>query len=154
MKGIDKKLLRKLRIVFLLLGVFVSWFATLSAFREFYGYEGTIFKIRDCVIPNPVTTPCFWGALAFAGGLVWAYKRYGSETKKFEKNFLYFMIFSIIFAWSNFVIELRGVEPKPGSLIAPCQASANPFTSACFFGSILFTLSFLTTLLLVKKLQK
>lgn len=147
----DDKLLRKLRLSLLVLGVFVSWFATISAFREFYGYEGTIFKIRNCVTPNPITTPCFWGALAFAGGLYWTYKKYGKETKKFERNFLYFMIFSIIFAWSNFAIELKGVKPNPDALVTVCKPTTNPFLSPCFFGSILFTLSFLTTLLLVKK---
>lgn len=148
---LKNELLRKMRVVFLFLGVLVSWYATISSFIKFYSYEGTIFRIKDCVIPNPVTTPCFWGALAFAGGLVWAYQKFGKETKKFEKNFLYFMIFSIIFAWSNFAIELKGIKPNPGALFTVCVPTGSPFTSACFFGSILFTLSFLATLILVRR---
>jgi len=140
-----------LRVIVLLGGIAVSWTAVINAFVNFYNIEGTIFKIKDCVIPNPITTPCFWGALAFLGGTYWAYKLYKSKNKS-ERYFLYFMIFCILFAWINFVIELRGVTPKPGALIAPCPAAPyGPFLSPCFFGSILFTLSFLLTCFLYRK---
>lgn len=140
------------RLVVLLLGVFVSWTTTIQAFINFYNLEGTIFKIKDCVIPNPIVTPCFWGSLAFAGGLVWAYKKYKSEKVTSEKYFFYFMIAANIFAWSNFAIELKGITPEPGALVAPCPTTAtSPFLSACFFGSVLFTLSLIATYLLYKK---
>ena len=152
---INSILLKQIRVAMLLLGVFVSWKTTLDAFFAFYRLEGTLFKVRDCVIPNPVTTPCFWGALAFFIALIWAYKQLGKEDKKTEKYFLYFMIASVIFAWSNFIIELIGVTPPEGSLIAPCPATASsPFLSACFFGSILFSFSLITTYLIVKKHNK
>lgn len=135
---------KKIRVGILILGVLVSWYATLFAFFDFYQNEGTIFKIKDCILPNPVTTPCFWGALAFLVALIMAVKTLKKSSVKFERYFMYFMIACVIFAWGNFVIELRGVEPKPGAIITPCPASGkNPFLSPCFFGSILFTTSLL-----------
>jgi hypothetical protein len=138
--------LKKLRFVTLLFGILVSWTATIKAFINFYNIEGTIFKIKDCLIPNPVVTPCFWGSLAFFLAAIWAYKLKNKESLRKENYFLYFMAGSFVFAWSNFVIELIGVTPKPGSIIAPCPATtSSPFTGACFFGSILFTFSLILT---------
>jgi hypothetical protein len=146
---------KKARLVVLVLGIFVSWYAVIKAFISFYNIEGTIFKIKDCLLPNPVTTPCFWGALAFFAATVWAYKMFAMNEAKKEKYFLFFMIGSVLFAWTNFMIELKGVTPKPGSLIAPCPATAaNPFLSPCFFGSILFSLSLILTYVIFNKLQK
>jgi len=135
---------KKIRIVALALGVIVSWYATIGAFAQFYQYEGTLFKIKDCILPNPITTPCFWGALAFFIALVLAVKFFKKSNVKFETYFIYFMIASVLFAWGNFAIELKGIEPVPGAIIAPCPASGkNPFLTPCFFGSVLFTSSLL-----------
>jgi hypothetical protein len=143
--------LKKFRLSFLLLGVIVSWMTTLSSFIEFYRNEGTVFKIKDCIIANPITTPCFWGSLAFLGALVLAYNHLRKEDLKFERNFFYFMIFCILFAWSSFTVELTGVKQAPGAFFTVCKPAANPFLSACFFGSILFTLSFMTSWILFRK---
>src|SRR5512135_364315 len=110
-------LLKKFRLIFLLLGVIVAWSSTLASFIEFYRNEGTIFKIKNCVIANPVTTPCFWGSVAFLIALFLAYKYWRKENKKFERNFFYFMIFSIIFAWTSFTVELTGVKQTPGAIV-------------------------------------
>lgn len=144
-----------LRVILLLAGIAVSWVAVINSFVNFYNVEGTIFKIKDCLIPNPITTPCFWGALAFLGGTMWAYKLHKNSNIKKEKYFFYFITFCILFAWSNFAIELRGVTPKPGAIIAPCPAAPyGPFLSPCFFGSILFTLTFLLNFYVLKKSSK
>ncbi|MFC1649679.1 hypothetical protein ACFL2C_03150 [Patescibacteria group bacterium] len=146
------KQLKKTRLAYLLLGSIIAWYETISKFAAFYGNEGTLFKVKDCVIPNPITTPCFWGATAFVIALILAYKFYKKSSKKFEKYFLWFMIACVLFAWGNFAVELRGVQPVPGALIAPCTANpVSPFLSACFFGSILFTLSLISTYLISKK---
>lgn len=144
-------LLKKFRLIFLLLGVIVAWSSTLASFIEFYRNEGTIFKIKNCVIANPVTTPCFWGSVAFLIALFLAYKYWRKENKKFERNFFYFMIFSIIFAWTSFIVELTGVKQTPGAIVTVCRPTGNPFLSPCFFGSILFTLSFASSWFIWKK---
>ncbi len=148
----DNNLLRKLRIGFLFSGVLVSWTTTLAAFMNFYRLEGTLFKIKDCIIPNPVTTPCFWGALAFMGALIWSLYLLKNNNEKSDRYLFYFLIGCVIFAWGNFTVELMGITPKPGALIAPCPATGtNPFLSACFFGSVLFTLSLTTNFFIQRK---
>lgn len=147
-KKIDYRILRVLTIV---AGVIVSWYATISAFINFYDFEGTIFKIKDCVLPNPVVTPCFWGSLAFFIALVWAYKLHNKASLRGEKYFFYFMILCVLFAWSNFAVEFKGIEPPSGSIVAPCPANkTNPFLTPCFFGSIIFTISFFVSHLIVR----
>lgn len=138
--------IKKFRIIFLLLGSIIAWYETISKFSEFYSNEATIFKIRDCVIANPVTTPCFWGATAFVIATILAIRYYTRPSKNFEKYFLVFMIACVMFAWGNFAVELVGVTPRPGAIVTVCQANPrSPFLSACFYGSILFTLSLATT---------
>lgn len=140
--------LKKLRITFLLLGSIIAWGETLSKFSIFYTNEGTIFKIKDCVTPNPITTPCFWGATAFVIASLLAIVYFRRKSQSFEKYFLIFMGACVLFAWGNFALELKGVQPDPNAIITVCQSNpANPFLSACFFGSILFTLSFVLTLI-------
>ena len=151
---LDTKLLKKLRLSFLFLGVIISWTSTLASFIEFYRNEGTIFKIKNCITANPVTTPCFWGSLAFLIALFLAVKFFRKESLRFERIFFYFMIFSILFAWTSFTIELSGVKQVPGALITVCKPTGSPFLSPCFFGSILFTSSFLTSFMIFKKAKK
>jgi hypothetical protein len=145
--------LEKVRVGLLTAGAMIATSSVVAAFYRFYGSEGTIFKIKDCAIPNPITTPCFWGALAFIFATVWAYNSLYKKTN--GKKFLYFLIFCVIFAWSNFYIELEEVSVPKGSLLAPCPATTqNPYTSPCFAGSVLFTLSALTTLFILKVKEK
>ncbi len=142
------------RFLVLVAGVGVSWFATITNFVAFYNIEGTIFKIKDCLLPNPVVTPCFWGALAFVFAAIWSYKLYKKENLKHEKYFLYFMVGCVLFAWSNFTIELMGVTPKPGAIVAPCPATtSSPFVSPCFFGSVLFTFGMALTYIISRKVK-
>jgi len=76
------KKLKSLFLIQLLTAGFGSIFAYTSVyfdFQRFYLVEGTYTKIKDCVIPNPVTTPCFWGAFGFLATTIWAffiYKKY------------------------------------------------------------------------------
>ena len=56
----------------LLIGTLFAWFTVYTDFSRFYNLYGDITRIRGCVIPNPVTTPCFYGAFAFLGGLIWS----------------------------------------------------------------------------------
>ena len=145
-------MLKKLRSLTLLAGVFVSWYATISAFIRFNEIEGTIFKFQDCTLPNPVTTPCFWGAIAFLIAFAWSIKLLAKVNEKHEKYLFYLLIASVLFAWVNFAIELKGVEPTPNSPFSPCPVTTtNPFLSPCFFGSILFTISMFCSSFLSKK---
>lgn len=137
-----------LLVILLVLGVYVSWSTTLNQFIKFYQLEGTVFKVKDCAMPNPITTPCFWGALAFMGSLIWSIKVFFLGVKDKVKNIKYMRLFllgSVIFAWSNFAIEYKQYLASASQKAVTCSGVVDtPFQSACFYGSILFTLSFIT----------
>jgi hypothetical protein len=59
-------------IAVLIAGALFAWTQVVTGFIGFYEYSGTLFKIKDCAIPNPVATPCFYGAIGFLAALGWA----------------------------------------------------------------------------------
>lgn len=58
--------------IILLTGTLWAWGNTLRDLVRFYGFEGTLFKVADCVIPNPFTQPCLYGAIGFLVAFVWS----------------------------------------------------------------------------------
>lgn len=137
-----------LLILLLVLGVYVSWSTTINQFLKFYQLEGTLFKVTDCSMPNPVTTPCFYGALAFMGTLIWSIKVFLLGVKNKLKHIKYMRLFllgGVLFAWTNFGIEYRQFILSASQKATTCSGVVDtPFQSACFYGSVLFTLSFVT----------
>jgi hypothetical protein len=53
-------------------GAVIAWSTVALAFIRFYRAEGTLLKVTNCRFPNPITTPCFYGAIAFVVALLWA----------------------------------------------------------------------------------
>ena len=90
--------LQKFRFIGAFLGVCVSWYATITNFIAFYNIEGTIFKIKDCVLPNPIVTPCFWGAVAFIVTLYFSYKLLKKHNPKHEKYLHKRLFLRLLFA--------------------------------------------------------
>jgi hypothetical protein len=148
------------RIIFLplLAGTVFAWLSVASDFVRFFHTEGTIFKIQDCFTPNPVTTPCFYGAIAFLIALIWIIKIGKTEIAKQIKNIkglLVLLIAGNIFAWSNMTLELvRFYSSKTGESVG-CSGLliTNPFLTPCFFGSLIFLLSLVSAIVVFKDLK-
>lgn len=146
------------QILLLLAGNIVAWYAVYSDFARFYGIYGTVFRVRDCVVPNPVITPCFYGAWAFLAGLVLAILVWRSSSSQrqaqYQKILFWLLLAGTIFAWSNFGYELvkfyliNAAQPSIG---CSGRLVKNPFLTPCFYGSALFLLSFITTLFIKNK---
>lgn len=135
----------------LLAGTMFAWFTVIMDFARFYASEGTFFKIADCVYPNPVTTPCFYGAFAFVLGLVWAIKLLKKDPeglRKGERNLTWFLVAGNIFAWSNFSNLVYHFYNVPLGQGVSCSGvpAASPFTTPCFYGASLFLASLLVTI--------
>lgn len=135
---------------FLFLGTVIAWYANIKGFIVFYGYEQTIFKFTNCVFTNPFLTPCFWGATAFLILFAWSMRLlFLSDQASYEKQlrlFIPILAGCTIFGWTNVSFEAyRFFTNVPGTIIS-CGGKplVHPFTSSCFFGSLLFTASFLT----------
>jgi len=134
----------------LLIGTLFAWFTVYTDFSRFYNLYGDITRIRGCVIPNPVTTPCFYGAFAFLGGLIWSlYILKTSKQKKVanQKRLHILLIASTIFAWSNLSLEIY-TSPQISCSGVP---STSIFTTPCFIGSMLFLGSLIISSVIKKK---
>lgn len=145
-------------------GTVFAWYTVYQDYARFYNIEGTIFKIQDCVLPNPVTTPCFWGAWAFLIGLIWSWKlmkRFPDSTiARKQKNLVLFLVAGTIFAWTNAIRGIISFYENQGKPTIGCSGLlvTSPFTTACFYGSVLFLASLLaavvTLAVLIRRKQK
>lgn len=138
-------------------GTAFSWYTVIVDFRRFYSYEGTLFKIKDCIVPNPVTTPCFYGAIGFAVALVWsiAILRKNDEAKRrvHQMWMTLFLLGGTIFGSVNTGLVLwRFYTPHEGLAIG-CSGipTTNPFTTPCFIGTMLYLLSLIAALVAWRK---
>ncbi len=135
-------------------GTAFAWYTVLRDFARFFDLNGTVFKIKDCVVmPNPVTTPCFWGAIGFLIALVWSIKiaRKSDEQNKLkqEKYLTWFLIGGTIFGWSNVAILIQRFLASHGKPTIGCsgQIMTSPFTTPCFYGSSFYLLALIVALL-------
>ncbi len=151
--------LYKFQPLVLLSGTIFAWATVYTDFARFYKFYGTITRIQNCVIPNPVTTPCFYGAIAFLIAFVWSLfilKR--TEAARFAQqlklNIL--LIASTLFAWGNFafgVYKFYAVQngPKVSCSGVPTD---NPILTPCFFGSLIFLAALAVSLTLISRRSK
>ena len=141
----------------LFVGTIVSWLAVNNDFARFYGLEGTIFKIGNCVSPNPILTPCFYGAIGFLGAFVFSVFLLSKERidqKIRQERYLSLLLFGgTIFGFSNFAKLC--LDYFQGSQIG-CSGNpmANPFFTPCFYGSVIFLSSLLVSQFILWKEKK
>ena len=142
------KKLSNLQFYTLLAGTIFAFATVVIDFVRFYGYEGTLLKLSDCVVPNPVLTPCFYGAFAFLLALFWANQvrnMSGEKQVKKQKNLFHLLIAGNIFAWSNFLYIVYKFFKAKGQAFVGCSGviTENPLTTPCFLGSLFFLLALL-----------
>lgn len=141
----------------LLGGVLFSWYTVYADFVRFYNTEGTILKIKDCVYPNPITTPCFYGAIVFLIALAWALYVYrdsvfSSRAKKQQKLWL-ILLAGTAFGWVNFGFSLFKFYTADVGEQVTCSgvSTDNPFLTPCFWGSVIYLIAFLVSWCIMKK---
>ncbi|MEO8065297.1 MAG: hypothetical protein ABI643_00385 [Candidatus Doudnabacteria bacterium] len=145
-------------MAFLIVGVGISWTTVLQSFVRFYNNEGTLFKIQNCLFPNPVTTPCFYGAIAFLICLVWAiylYRALDRENISGSYIKLMWLLFaSTIFGWVNVGYELYQFSQSPKGIVGcTSKVITSPWQSPCIYGSIMFLLSLIAVYTVVQKFK-
>jgi hypothetical protein len=137
--------LEKILLGSLIIGVGFSWFTVFNDFLRFNRIYGTVFRIENCTVPNPVTTPCFYGAIAFVIALAFlVYKKYQYLT--------YLLIGGTVFAWSNFLYEAYKFYLPTNVTKIGCSGIevVSIFATPCFYGAIIYLVS-LTIFLNLKK---
>jgi hypothetical protein len=142
--------------IVLLVGALFAWTTVYNDFARFYNFEGTLWKISDCVVPNPVTTPCFYGAFAFLIAFIWSLRLLrttdDARRRRSLKNLGWLLLASVLFALGNFTYVLvRFYSSEGDNRGCSGVATSSPFLTPCFVGSVIFLVAFFTQLLLVRK---
>lgn len=142
--------------IVLLGGTIFAWITVVRDFQRFYGYEGTIFKISNCVVPNPVTTPCFYGAFAFLIALIWSIKllRQNDPSRRLtsQRRLRWLIVASVLFAWGNFAyVAYKFYAPQADHKGCSGIAVSTPFITPCFFGSVIFLIALVVALIVIRK---
>jgi hypothetical protein len=147
-----------LQSVLLSAGTVVAWNAVYVDFSLFYQTYGTIFKITHCTTPNPIITPCFYGAIAFLVALVWSLRmvnKMGVDLFQNQKRLVYLLIASTLFGWANFAHMLYGYyTATPSAFSCVVAPGTNPLHTPCFFGSVFFLASLITAVIALVQLKK
>jgi len=149
----------KIQSLLLLVGSIFAWVTVYTDFSRFYGLYGDITRVRDCVIPNPVTTPCFYGAFAFLISFFWSLSILRSPIQKknaSQKKLQVLLIGSVVFAWSNFALEIYNFYFKSSANQISCSGvpATSVFVTPCFIGSMLFLSSLLVSLVITLNRRK
>lgn len=146
----------KLQSLVLFIGTGFAWFTVYSDFSRFYKFYGSLTRIQNCVIPNPVTTPCFYGAFAFLFGFIWSLLilRRNTESRFIQQKKLNILLIAgTVFAWGNFAYEtIKFYLVKNGPKVS-CSGvpTNNILLTSCFYGSVIFLCSLIISLIIIRK---
>lgn len=143
-------LTRKLLIaqsVILLGGAMIAWSALIPMMTNFYALYGTFWHFNDCIIPNPLTTACLYGSLAFLVALYWSLIVFQTPTPRSERYLRNFLLFCVIFGGSVLTLEAAQYYKFIATPISvSCNPGASPFGTPCFYGTIAYILAFITSI--------
>ncbi|OGC46098.1 hypothetical protein A2V49_04080 [candidate division WWE3 bacterium RBG_19FT_COMBO_34_6] len=136
-----RKYLLYIQSIILLSGTIFAWVTVYKDFARFYNLYGTVTKISGCVIPNPVTTPCFYGAFAFLTAFIislFILKK--PDNFLLQKRLIILLIAGTIFAWSNFGYEVYKFYLASNVDKISCSGvpTENVFATPCFVGACIF----------------
>lgn len=143
----------------ILSGVFWSWFNVIKQEKIHYEIEGSLTKIKDCTVTNPILTPCFWGAVAFLISFILSIliiKKKKEISLKLQEYLRKLTFVGTLFAWAVVGSESYDYFSNKMRPIETCTGVVkNPLKSACFIGAIIFTLSFIiSNKIFLKNTQK
>jgi hypothetical protein len=145
-------------IGFLAVGAVIAWSTVALAFTRFYRAEGTLLKVTNCRFPNPITTPSFYGTIAFVVALLSAASlARGAKPRVHGYEGLWWLLLaSTIFGWSNVAYEFWRWNQSPTGFIVSCttESISSPFQSPCLYGSTMFLGAWLSVDLIVRALRR
>lgn len=141
--------------IWLLFGTTFAWYTVFTDFQRFYSLYGNITRISDCIIPNPVTTPCFYGAFAFLAAFIWSLFicQTSKNNKVVNQNKLHILLIgSNIFAFTNLFIEVYNFYFIKSSSQISCSGvpASSIFVTPCFIGSMFFLGAFIISKIIKK----
>lgn len=119
-------------------GVVFAWSTLIGQFERFFDLYGTLFKVSNCIVPNPLVTPCLYGATALIGALVWSLWLLYRPTPVGSRWLRNFLVFGVVFAVSVVTVEALQFYQVIGGPSVSCSPGASPTQTPCFTGMLFF----------------
>ncbi|OGE88290.1 MAG: hypothetical protein A3J07_00660 [Candidatus Doudnabacteria bacterium RIFCSPLOWO2_02_FULL_49_13] len=140
--------------VLLLGGMVFAWSRLLGQFQNFQELYGTLFRFRDCTLPNPILTACFYGSLAFVAAFIWSFTLVQHPTLVSQRRLRNFLLFGVVFAGSVVGYETADYfKWLPGPAVpVSCTPGINPLLTPCFYGLLFFLAAFLVSIVITRRL--
>jgi hypothetical protein len=135
----------KAQVTVLAIGTLFSWTTLVLDYRHFFDSGGRVFEFSGCAVANPLATPCFYGALAFAIALLWSVavvRAAPDAVLRLQGGLHWLLVAGTLFAWGNLGYELyRYLQPQPTASAFSCpvgDVAPNPLATPCFYGALIF----------------
>jgi hypothetical protein len=135
-------------------GTIFAWTTVVGDYTRFFAAGGHLFQFSGCPVPNPLGTPCFYGALGFALALGWALRLPSFDRLRQEQSqrrLIWFLTAGSAFAWVSVgreALRLAAHRPPSGFGCAAPAGVTTPFGTPCFVGACLFLAALLVGLAL------
>ena len=140
----------------LLGGTIFAWSKLIPQLIEFQAIYGTLFHFKDCAIPNPLITTCFYGSLAFLAAFIWSARLAWNFNEASARYLRYFLLFCVIFAGSVFSYEVIDYYKifAGESIPISCSPGVPPFQTPCFYGMLFFLATFVFSIYIARRLSQ
>jgi hypothetical protein len=154
------RLLPKAQAGLLAAGTAFSWFTLVRDYRRFFAAGGRVFELSGCIVQNPLSTPCFYGALAFLAAFVWSILILRSAPQAIrgqQAGLTWLLAAGTVFAWGNFAYEVYRFYGAPKAALPlscpPGESAVHPLLAPCFYGALIFFGALVVSVLIVRPLQ-
>jgi hypothetical protein len=137
-------------------GTIFAWSQLIPQITNFYSTYGTLLKFRDCTVPNPFITACFFGSFAFLVALFWSFRVLKNPTLAGQRIFRNFLLFCVAFAGSVLIYEFADfykLIPAGGGIPISCSPGIAPWKTPCFFGLLFFLSAYIASILGLRQLK-
>lgn len=143
------------QIGILLAGAIFAWYTVYIDFARHAEFGYSWLQFKDCVVPNPLATPCFYGAIAFVIALteaIYIFRFKIDELKRlWHLRLTWLLGAGTIFALSNFGYTLYKFYILDSHIGCSGEMVANPWTTSCAIGSSFFLISFILALIILRR---
>jgi hypothetical protein len=153
-----QRTLQKAQVWILAAGTAFSWSTLVADYRRFFDAGGRVLELSGCAVQNPVTTPCFYGALAFLAAFAWsvAILRFTPEAARRHQTGLGWLLAAgTVFAWGNFGYEVYRYygSAKAASAFScpPGEVAIHPLLAPCFYGALIFLAALVVSVLITHR---
>lgn len=149
-----------LQAIILIGGSVFAWVTVFGDFIRFFSSDNKLLMPLYGNNPNPLTTPCFYGAIMFLIALIWSmlilFAANTSKNIQSQKHLMWLLVSGTIFAWGNFAYQMyKYYTPHIGPYIG-CSGIPlkHPIYTPCFIGATFYLMAFIISLLLLKVMKR